>query len=108
MGMPMCARLIRAGFAVTAFDIRAGLRPAVQRLGAEWAASTGSAGADADVLITMLPGPAEVCGVIAEIMRSLPVGATWIDRLPPLPRVAACDRSKHPSAAAQARLETGS
>jgi len=62
--MPMCARLVRAGFAVVAFDARAEMRDTACELGAGWAASAGAAADGVDVLITMLPGPDEVSAAI--------------------------------------------
>src|ERR1700735_732723 len=79
MGMPMCARLVQAGFVVVAFDKRGELRTAACELGAGWAASAGVAADEVDVLITMLPGPDEVSEVIVDVAERLPVGSTWID-----------------------------
>ncbi|MBA2516615.1 MAG: NAD(P)-dependent oxidoreductase [Solirubrobacterales bacterium] len=64
MGGPMCARVVGAGFDVTAFD----LSPAALALavlgGAEAAESAAECAAAADVLITMLPGPPQVEDVL--------------------------------------------
>lgn len=79
MGMPMCARLVRAGFVVVASDVRAEVRPAAGELGAGWVPSPGAVADGVDVLITMLPGPDEVSGVIAEVAQHLRAGSTWID-----------------------------
>ncbi|MCW2955193.1 MAG: 3-hydroxyisobutyrate dehydrogenase [Thermoleophilia bacterium] len=56
MGGPMAANLARAGHAVTVFDISEELMSAVVAHGATAAASGVEAVADADVVITMLPG----------------------------------------------------
>jgi 3-hydroxyisobutyrate dehydrogenase len=88
MGMPMCARLIRAGYAVTAFDIRTELRAPVSRAGAEWATSAGAAAAAADVVITMLPGPDEVHDVVTEVAGQMAPGSTWMDMSTASPAVA--------------------
>jgi 3-hydroxyisobutyrate dehydrogenase len=88
MGMPMCERLVEAGFAVAAYDTRADLRSAARGIGAVWARSAGAAAEEADVMISVLPGPKEVSGAIAEITGHLRPGATWIDMSTASPRVA--------------------
>ncbi len=57
MGAPMCEQVLRAGYAVTAFDMRAEALDALVALGAERATSARDCAAATDVLITMLPGP---------------------------------------------------
>lgn len=64
MGAPMCVQVVRAGFPVTAFDLRAEARDAAATSGAAIAASAAGCAAAADVLITMLPGPAQVEDVL--------------------------------------------
>ena len=88
MGLPMCTRLAAAGFDVTATDLRGELRPDVLCAGGRWAPSIAAAAADADVLITMLPGPDEVTAVIPEATASLPSGSCWIDMSSAAPPVA--------------------
>lgn len=60
MGAPMCAQVLRAGFAVTAFDLRADALTVARASGAAIAGSAAECAGGAEVLITMLPGPAEV------------------------------------------------
>jgi 3-hydroxyisobutyrate dehydrogenase len=82
MGLPMCANLVRAGYEVTAGDARAEREGAVTGCGARWLASAAEVAADADVLITVLPGPGEVREVMAGpggVLAALPPTATWID-----------------------------
>lgn len=86
--MPMCARLVGAGFVVVAFDQRGELRTAACELGAGWAASAGVAAEEVDVLITMLPGPDEVSEVILDVAERLRPGSTWIDMSTASPAVA--------------------
>lgn len=64
MGAPMCAQVVRAGFQVTAFDVRADALAAARAQGAATAGSSAECAAGADVLITMLPGPAQVEDVL--------------------------------------------
>jgi 3-hydroxyisobutyrate dehydrogenase-like beta-hydroxyacid dehydrogenase len=56
MGAPMCEQLLRAGFDVTAFDLRADAVAAAVKHGAAGADSAAACAAAADVLVTMLPG----------------------------------------------------
>jgi 3-hydroxyisobutyrate dehydrogenase len=82
MGMPMCANLVRAGYAVTAGDVRPGRETEVTRCGARWGGEAAAAAAGADVLITMLPGTQELTEVMlgpGGVLAVLPPGATWID-----------------------------
>jgi 3-hydroxyisobutyrate dehydrogenase len=88
MGLPMCARLARCGFRVTATDVRGELRSPALGAGARWAPSAGAVAAGAQVLITMLPGPAEVAGVVDELVSALAPGSTWIDMSTASPDVA--------------------
>lgn len=82
MGMPMCANLIQAGYEVIAWDLRGELESAVAGCGAQWGGTAAEVAAEADVLITMLPGPGEVHEVMAGrggALAALPATATWID-----------------------------
>jgi len=60
MGGPMVLNLLKAGFAVTAFDLVAESLAKVTSAGAIPANSTADAAKDADVVITMLPAGAHV------------------------------------------------
>jgi 3-hydroxyisobutyrate dehydrogenase len=81
MGLPMCANLVAAGHAVTAGDARAELEQAVTRCGGQWRATLAEVAADAEILITMLPGPGEVREVMAGagVLAAMPATAVWID-----------------------------
>ncbi len=82
MGLPMCAKLAGAGYAVTAGDLRAELEAAVTECGARWKSTSAEVAGAADVLITMLPGPQEVQDAMLEpgaALDALTPGATWID-----------------------------
>jgi 3-hydroxyisobutyrate dehydrogenase len=82
MGLPMCEALVRAGYQVTATDERAEAEAAAASCGAAWRDTPAQAVAAADVLITMLPGPAEVHAAMlgeAGALSGLAVGAAWID-----------------------------
>lgn len=82
MGGPMCANVVRAGFAVTAFDVRADAVAEAVAAGAVAGASAAGCAAGADVLITMLPGPAQVETVLlgdGGALAALRPGALAID-----------------------------
>jgi 3-hydroxyisobutyrate dehydrogenase len=82
MGLPMCAGLVRAGYQVTATDVRAEAEEAAVACGAAWRDTSAQAAAAAGVLITMLPGPREVHAAMLGkngALNRLAAGATWID-----------------------------
>jgi 3-hydroxyisobutyrate dehydrogenase len=82
MGAPMCACVARAGFPVTAFDLRPEATAAAVAAGARAGAGAAGCAREADVLITMLPGPAEVEDVLlgaGGALAALPRGAVAVD-----------------------------
>ena len=82
MGMPMCAALVRAGYQVIATDKRAERKAEAAACGASWRPTPALAAAAADVLITMLPGPADVQAAMLGshgALQTLAAGTTWID-----------------------------
>lgn len=91
MGGPMSRNLAAADVPLTVYDPvpdKAG--PALRR-GAIAAASAAEAAAGADVLITMLPTPAVVEGVMlggGGALAALPDGALWVDMSTSVPDVA--------------------
>lgn len=92
MGTPVCAALARAGHEVTATDKRPARKASVLASGAAWADTPAQAAATADVLITMLPGPAEVQAAMTGAdgaLDALAAGATWIDMTSNSPEAAA-------------------
>lgn len=73
MGLPMCGRLVAAGFDVVANDLRR------ERVGARWADSPARAAHGAELLITMLPGIDELAGVVDELAGALAPEACWVE-----------------------------
>ena len=82
MGRPMCANLLRAGYACTVFDLNPAAADELVALGARLATGLADAAADADVLVTMLPGPPQVLeALIGEhgALAAMKPGSTWLD-----------------------------
>ena len=82
MGLPVCAALAGAGYEVIATDKRPESREAAAARGAAWRDTPAQAAAAAEVLITVLPGPAEVHAAMlgtGGALEKLAAGAAWID-----------------------------
>lgn len=89
MGLPMCRRLTERAFTVVGTDRRSELRGSVTEAGAGWAGSAAEVAAQCGVLVTMLPGPAEVSEIAGEVIAAMPPGSTWIDMSSATPAIAA-------------------
>ncbi|MFF1520512.1 NAD(P)-dependent oxidoreductase [Streptomyces sp. NPDC058305] len=80
MGEHICSRLVRAGYRVRAYDVDPERRAAVLASEAQLAVSADHAAVGADVLLTVLPGPAEVTEAVNDqVLKALAPDATWID-----------------------------
>src|SRR5215213_1044975 len=79
MGGPMAANLVKAGHAVTGFDLSPASCDQARNDGVTIAASTGAAVQDADMIVTMLPAGKHVISVWTEILPSVKEGALLID-----------------------------
>jgi len=82
MGMPMCARLVQAGYDVIATDRDPQRQPDAEQAAARWQPTNAGAAAESDVLITMLPGPDVVTDAMTGregALHTLSRCATWID-----------------------------
>jgi 3-hydroxyisobutyrate dehydrogenase len=79
MGGPMAANLVKAGHAVTGFDLVPALTAEAKAAGVAIAASAAAAVKDADVVVTMLPAGKHVRAVWAEIAPAARPGALLID-----------------------------
>jgi len=64
MGNPMAANLIRAGYALSVHDLDASKAKNLLDLGAKWASDLVAEAQGADVLMTSLPGPLQVRGLM--------------------------------------------
>ncbi len=82
MGRPMARNLVKAGHAVSGFDQFGESLQAASRDGIAASSSIESAIAGAEIVITMLPGPAEVEAVLlgpGGVLDSLAAGALLMD-----------------------------
>src|SRR5690606_26205155 len=95
MGAPMAANVARAGFPLVVHDRRPEAAEPLVAAGARWAADAAGCAAAADVLVTMLPTPADVREVLlgtagaGGAAGALRPGSTWIDMSTSTPEVAA-------------------
>ena len=81
MGLPMCLRLVAAGYDVTAHDLRDEPVAEVVAAGGRRAVSAAAVAADADVLLTSLPRPDHVQAVMRADggLAALRDGSLWVD-----------------------------
>ena len=79
MGLAICARLVRSGFAVVATDLRGDREANVRAAGAGWSPDTRSVAAASDVAITVLPGPTELKAAMGVALPALRRDTAWID-----------------------------
>ena len=92
----MCANLTAAGYPVTVNDVHAECAAVARDRGARWSPSAADAARNADILITVLPGPREVREAMdgGGAVDALPRGATWIDMTSNAPSAAAPIRER--------------
>jgi 3-hydroxyisobutyrate dehydrogenase-like beta-hydroxyacid dehydrogenase len=88
MGRPVCARLVEFGFDVTATDVERTRRTDAEAAGARWADGLEAAVLDADIVITVLPGPPEVSAIAPPLTAAMTTGALWLDLSTASPAVA--------------------
>lgn len=82
MGNPMAAGLLRAGHSLRVHDLCADRAANLLEAGAAWASSARETAADADAVITSLPGPAAVEKVVLGddgVFEGLAHGTVYID-----------------------------
>ena len=82
MGMPMCRRLVDAGYVVGVFDIDAAAIDAAAATGARPRSTAAECAAAADVLLTSLPERAHVAATMLEsgaAAAALRPGSAWVD-----------------------------
>ncbi len=81
MGLPMCLRLIAAGYSVTAFDLRSEVVDEVVDAGATRGESPADVASASDVLLTSLPHPHHVEHVMRTdgALAAMAPGSVWVD-----------------------------
>lgn len=79
MGAPMAANLVKAGHAVSGFDLVEAAKTAAEGTGVTIAPSAREAVRDAEVVVTMLPAGRHVLAAHAEFLDAAPKGALVID-----------------------------
>ncbi|EPE94546.1 3-hydroxyisobutyrate dehydrogenase [Rhizobium grahamii] len=79
MGGPMAANLVKAGHAVTGFDLAAPVLQAAEGHGVRPASHISQAVSDAEIVVTMLPQGKHVLSAWTDILRSIPAGTLVID-----------------------------
>lgn len=79
MGLPACARLVASGYEVHVADRDPERAEPVRAAGAVWVGDTEPVAAQADVLMTMLPGSLELGEAMRLAIPSLRPSTTWID-----------------------------
>ena len=79
MGGPMSRNIVAAGFDTTVFDLDPEKVAAVVAAGATAADDLASCVANADVVLTSLPGPKQVSAVGEELFSAMQRGAVWLD-----------------------------
>ncbi len=89
MGLPVCERLVRAGFTVVASDRDPERRAVVEAVGAGWADTSRSAADASEVLVTVLPGSPELQAVMSTLLPVTPPGRSWIDLTSTSPQIGA-------------------
>ena len=94
MGLPVGACLRDAGFAVAATDSRGDLAESAQAAGLRWVDDVAQLASTSDVVLTVLPGPAEVRGLIAPVLANMRPGSAWIDMTSAVPAVSAEIRTR--------------
>jgi 3-hydroxyisobutyrate dehydrogenase len=91
MGAPVAARMRGAGFDLVVFDARAEATEPLVAMGAIAAETAPGAAASCDILVTMLPGPAQIEAVMggrSGAFQGLRDGAIWMDMSTSSPAVA--------------------
>jgi 3-hydroxyisobutyrate dehydrogenase len=91
MGAPMSANILAAGYDLAVHDVRSAAADELVAAGAWRAASPRETAAGRDVVITMLPAPANVSEVLLGpdgLLDGLAPGSVWIDMSTSVPDVA--------------------
>lgn len=94
MGLPIGSRLHDAGSRVAATDSRNALAQAAQAAGLRWVDDVAQLASTSDVVVTVLPGPQELRGLIVPVLANMRPGSAWIDMTSAVPAVSAEIRAR--------------
>jgi 3-hydroxyisobutyrate dehydrogenase-like beta-hydroxyacid dehydrogenase len=110
MGLPICARLVDHGYDVVGSDLDGVRRELGAQTGATTVGDAHDAAASVDVVVTVLPGPAEVTAMAEVITATMRSDAVWLDlstASPAAARVTAAAARRHGVAVVDAPLGGG-
>ena len=82
LGMHLAGSLLRAGYALTIFDLNKTAAKTLLAAGARWADSPAEVGKASDTVFTCLPSSKAVSAVVSAdngVLAGLAAGGTWID-----------------------------
>jgi 3-hydroxyisobutyrate dehydrogenase len=82
LGMHLAGSLLRAGYALTIFDLNKAAATALLAAGARWAKSPAEVAKASDTVFTCLPSSKAVSAVVSAangVLAGLAAGGTWID-----------------------------
>lgn len=82
LGMHLAGSLLRAGYALTIFDLNKAAATALLAAGARWAESPAEVAKASDTVFTCLPSSNAVSAVVSAangVLAGLAAGGTWID-----------------------------
>lgn len=79
MGRPMATRLLRAGFPLTVWNRSREAVEALAALGARPAGSPAETARASEILLTSLPGPADVAAVLSAALPGAAAGSVFVD-----------------------------
>ena len=82
LGMHLAGSLLRAGYALTIFDLNKAAAKTLLAAGARWADSPAEVGKASDTVFTCLPSSKAVSAVVSAdngVLAGLAAGGTWID-----------------------------
>ena len=82
LGMHLAGSLLRAGYALTIFDLNKAAAKTLLAAGARWADSPAEVGRVSDTVFTCLPSSKAVSAVVSAdngVLAGLAAGGTWID-----------------------------
>ena len=88
MGGPMAHNAQAAGHQLIVNDLRRETAALLLKNGAVWADNARGIGAQADIVLTSLPGPREIEAVAAELIGNMKAGSVWFDLSTNSPTVA--------------------